>query len=128
MGGKDGSDTGGGYVMPDMWSAEGMLGIDQAIEDWSEGVDAKRHKEPQKSPSSARKSASKNPQVVLRITIKVSKQEAVTTIRELQEFVKGDADFEVPHSSLPIKGLVKWDHGIAGSQVRKWIAVTTEDD
>jgi len=96
------------------------------IENFDEGVNAEKYEEPQKSPSSATESASKNPQVVLRLTIKVSKEEAVARIHELQKLVKGDADFEVPQSSLPIKGLVEWDYGIVGSQVRKWVAVTPE--
>jgi hypothetical protein len=130
----------GGYVTPDMWSpSEVVPGIEDfsegaqpelsdsaSIEDFGEGVDAKKGEESQESSGPARKSASKSQLVVLRLTIKVPKHEAVTTIQELQEYVKGDAGFEVPQSSLPIKGLVKWNHRIAGSQVQKWVAITTE--
>jgi hypothetical protein len=69
----------------------------------------------------------KDPQVVLRLTIQVAREEAANVIDELREVIGDDATFEVPQSSLPVKGIVQLNRKGAGSRVNKWVAVTAED-
>lgn len=73
-----------------------------------------------------RVSKNQDQQVVLRLTVRVAKDQAVTTIEELRKAARADVSFEVPQSSLPISGIVKWDRQVVGSRVQKWVAVTAE--
>ena len=106
----------------------------EGIEPFTEGVNVKKYSsvnteynpEPPRPSSSYRESASKDPQVVVRLTLRVAKDEAATVIEELRKSAKGDISFEVPQSSLPISGLVQWNHKIVGSRVQKWVSVTGE--
>jgi hypothetical protein len=82
---------------------------------YEEGFDAKRSR------------SKKNSQVVLRLTVQVAREEAADIIDEFREVIEGDVTFEVPQSSLPIKGIVQSNRKIAGSRVKKWVAVTAGD-